>query len=125
MGKMMPVTHICAYVVVPLEEGKPKSLIFAQTAWDGCARQRQIETLDKISETLDQFSLSVPPKYPKEEDEELWKLSEHVFDILYGSEEFDEMAQISVVEMFEKLKKVWSKIYGSILKEHHTTAGQD
>ena len=35
---------------------------------------------------------------PKEEDEELWKLSEHVFDILYGPEEFDEMTQISPLE---------------------------
>lgn len=59
MGKMMPVTHICAYVVVPLEEGKPKSLVFAQTSWDGCERQHQIDTMDRIAESLNLYSLSV------------------------------------------------------------------
>lgn len=57
-GKMRPITHICAYVITPLEENKPKCLVFAQVSWDGCARKRQKATMDAIVKSLDLVSLS-------------------------------------------------------------------
>lgn len=47
-----PVTHICAYVITPIEEGKPKTLVFAQMCYDGKARDEQDQTAKDIIEAL-------------------------------------------------------------------------
>ena len=61
----------------------------------------------------------------KDDDEYLWKVSGHVFDLLMGLHDMDAEELLSDLEKFQLIKNIWLIIDSSIVKEYHATADED